>query len=89
MFFIESNVKPLEEKMFANYLACKRRKIPGKNPWCTRLRMPSSLFSEISEKLFLKNDLVKLKLFRKNPWGSEITFPSWFVNNAHMSMSFI
>ena len=89
MFFIESNVKPLEKKMFVNYLACKRGKIPGKNPWCTRLRMPSSLFSKISEKLFLKNDLVKLKLFRKNPWDSEIMFPSWFVNNTHMSMSFI
>ena len=89
MFFIESNVKPLGKKMFANYLACKRRKIPGKNPWCTRLRMPSSLFSKISGKLFLKNDLVKLKLFRKNPWDSEIMFPSWFVNNTHMSMSFI
>ena len=41
------------------------------------------------QKNSLKNDPVKLKLFSKNPWDSEIMFASWFVNNAHLSMSFI
>ena len=79
---------PWKKKCLQIILLVKGEKFLEKTPGALDYGCLPVYFPKFQKNSF-KNNLVILKLFRKNPWDLEIMFPSWFVNNAHMSMSFI
>ena len=79
---------PWKKKCLQIILLVKGEKFLEKTPGALDYGCLPVYFRKFQKNSF-KNNLVMLKLFRENPWDSEIMFPSWFVNNAHMSMSFI